>query len=141
MLLYSQNLKFSKAFAKNLQKPAKKKTKASLKFFDVAVKIDQPALFGDFQLDSFVKFLKRFLKKDAQFFLRVNSAISITKKAKDTRLGCGKGPVKYHAFNLKKSTVLLEISTNRKRKRILFILRKSFSKISAKCFIFVKKQR
>lgn len=54
--------------------------------------------------------IKRILKKNGEFWIRINPNIAVTKKPMEVRMGKGKGPIKYSMARVRPGTILFEIS-------------------------------
>lgn len=54
--------------------------------------------------------IKRVLKKNGEFWIRINPNIAVTKKPMEVRMGKGKGPIKYSMARVRPGTILFEIS-------------------------------
>nr|QEM01833.1 50S ribosomal protein L16 [Nephromyces sp. ex Molgula occidentalis] len=58
------------------------------------------------------KSFNQYLKKIAQIYIRINCNKIKTKKAPDSRMGSGKGPLDKYVAKVKKGDILFEININ-----------------------------
>ena len=99
---------------------------------------DQVGYISNHQIQAVRFFLRRFLKKRAQLFFRIFPNQPITKKPNQTRLGRGKGNLKYWSFYVKKNVILLEVS-GFGINSIILALKAVKYKLAVKSCIFNKK--
>ena len=95
MLLFSKKANFIKAFASKRLNSKNKLVKNQLVYGILALRIQTSGFISNFQMDSLRFSLRKMLKRDAQFFLRVFTNVPNTKKANAVRLGHRKANVNY----------------------------------------------
>lgn len=95
MLLIPKKTKYLKSFSSKKITKTKEKKSQNFQFSNYCIVADQAGILTSFQLESIRRFLRRYLKKSAQIFFRKFVSKTITKKPNDSRLGKGKGNVKY----------------------------------------------
>jgi len=140
MLLSPKKSNYLKSFAgKHLKH--KKNRKSYLNLGQICLVANEPIQLTNFQFESMRLFLRRYLKKSSQMFFPIFPSVPITKKPNEIRLGCGKGPVKYWSFNLKKGDIIVEIRSTSQIKKAIFFLAAARVKIGGKSFVFNKLDR
>lgn len=95
MLLFPTKYKYAKSFASLKIMSQQKQVKLVQRFANYSLVALEPGIITNFQIEAIRRFLKRFLKKKAQIFIRVFPNLPITKKPNEVRLGRGKGNLKY----------------------------------------------
>ncbi len=55
--------------------------------------------------------IKRVLRKNGEYWIRLNPSISVTKKPAEVRMGKGKGSIKHFIARVRPGTVLFELTT------------------------------
>ena len=94
MVLFPKKPKYLKPFlGKFKNKIMVKKIKPTYANFVLVAA--QSGLITNFQIEAIKKYLRRFVKKQAQLFIKIFPSNSVTKKPLAIRLGRGKADVKY----------------------------------------------
>jgi large subunit ribosomal protein L16 len=94
MMLMPKKSKYLKPFTnKKIIKHNKKQN--NLKFAKICLISAEAGFIPNFQISAIKLFLRKNLKKRGQIFIRLFPNQPITKKANETRLGRGKGNLKY----------------------------------------------
>jgi len=94
MLLTPKKSKFTKTFS-NINTKSKLGTKKTIKFGNFVLISNQIGYITNFQLENLRKTLRKIFKKSGKIFFRIFPTTPITKKPNETRLGKGKGQLKY----------------------------------------------
>ena len=94
MMLMPKKPKYLKSFS-NKKIITNNKKQNSLKFAKFCLISSDAGFIPNFQIEAIKLFLRKNLKKRGQIFFRLFPNQPITKKANETRLGRGKGNLKY----------------------------------------------
>jgi len=95
MILFPKKYKYSKSFSGKKISKKNKITKSNPNFSHFCLIAEQSTYISNFQIEALKNCFKKYLKKNSQMFFRIYPNIPITKKPNETRLGCGKGNLKY----------------------------------------------
>ena len=79
-----------------------------LTYGTIGLKCLQSGLIKSYQIETFFNSLKKKLKKKAKIWIKFSFSTSITAKPLESRMGKGKGSVKYFAFKVSAGSILLE---------------------------------
>ena len=83
---------------------------SSLSFGDFGLKAMEPAWVTDRQIEAARVAINRHVKRGAKLWIRIFPHKPVTKKAAETRMGQGKGPVEYYVAVIKPGAVLFELA-------------------------------
>jgi len=109
MLLFPTKQKLTKSFTgKKIAKKNDNKI-VNLKFGNFCVIANENSFITNFQIEAIRRVLRRTFKKRHQIFFRIFPFLPITKKPNETRLGRGKGKVKYWSYVVRKGEIIVEI--------------------------------
>ena len=103
------NLKYPKSHRGGRLNPGIKYD--SIKYGDVALVANQPAIIKASHLSSIGLTIKRAIKKEGNLYFRTFPHTPVTKKPLEVRMGKGKGSVNHYISKLQKGSIILEIKT------------------------------
>ena len=109
MLLYPRKTKFKNLFNRKRTKFLNNRI-FSPNFKDFAIVSLEAGKLNNKQIELLRKTLKRLLKLQGKFWLKVYPNKNITKKSEGIRMGKGKGNVKFWYGSVSKGVVILEIT-------------------------------
>ena len=92
-----------------------------LKYGNIGIKSIESGLINSYQLESIITSLKRKVKKKAKIWIRFFPFIPITSKPLESRMGKGKGNLKYWSLKVACGSILIELSYKQSMKS--FIIR------------------
>lgn len=73
---------------------------------------NESARINEMQLKAAEFAIKRIIRKNGNFWIRINPNIPVTKKPAEVRMGKGKGSIKYSIARVKAGSILFELSTS-----------------------------
>lgn len=73
---------------------------------------NESARINELQLKAAEFAIKRVIRKNGNYWIRINPNISVTKKPAEVRMGKGKGSIKYSVARVKAGSVLFELQTS-----------------------------
>jgi len=101
------NLKFPKSHKGGRLNPGIKTD--FIKFGNIALVANQPAIILASQLTSVQLAIKRVLKKEGNLYFRIFPHTPVTKKPSEVRMGKGKGSVDHYVAKVQRGSIILEI--------------------------------
>jgi large subunit ribosomal protein L16 len=108
MFLQPKRSKFKKTQKGKLKNLELKKNK--LRFGQIGLKTVESGLISAKQLEAARQAIVRKIKRKGKLWIRVFPDLPISAKPIETRMGKGKGPVKYWSARVKGGTVIFELS-------------------------------
>nr|YP_010377309.1 ribosomal protein L16 [Odontella aurita]QYB22958.1 ribosomal protein L16 [Odontella aurita] len=133
MFLQPKRSKFKKIQKGKLKNLELKKNK--LRFGQIGLKTKESGIISAKQLEAARQAIVRKTKRKGKLWIRIFPDLPISAKPIETRMGKGKGSVKYWAVRIKSGTVLFELSgISMKNARMAF--NTGGAKISVKTKIF-----
>ena len=96
--------KIQKGKLKNLEQ-----TSLTLQLGTVGLKTTQSGIISAKQLEAARQAIVRKIKRKGKLWIRVFPDLPISAKPLETRMGKGKGPIKYWAVRVKSGTILFEL--------------------------------
>lgn len=140
MLIFPKKPKFTKTFSnkKQISKTINKRLSPQLGNFCLIAK--ETGFLTNFQVESLRRLLRRSFKRRCQIFFRFLPNIPITKKPSDTRLGRGKGKLKYWCCIVNPGDIIVEFKTSHKQ-FISQFFKNAHLKLPIKTFFYDRQKR
>lgn len=106
-MLYPKKVKYRKAQRGRFKGKSQSRNLFSLGNF--AIQALEPTLLTAKQIEAVRKTISKYIKKIGKLWIKVFPDKPITARSKDSRMGSGKGSLKYWAAVIKKGTQLFEL--------------------------------
>ena len=139
MFLVPKKPKYSTSFS-NINMNTKTYSKNVITNGNFIITSSELGFIANFQIETIRKNLRKLFKKSGKIYIKKLPIIPITKKPNETRLGRGKGAVKYWSNIVKKNDTIIEITTASK-KLIQKALKLTKIHLSVKTTIFSRNKR
>lgn len=105
--MFPKNTKYKKMHRGRLKGKASKNNK--LQFGEYGIQALEPKWVTSNQIEAARRVISRYIKKTGFLWIKIFPDKSVTARAEESRMGSGKGSVKYWVAVVKKNTILFEL--------------------------------